>query len=299
MFKRSSQFWLILLSFFMIYIVWGTTFLANAWGVKSVPPFIFSGSRFFIAGVILLGISALIGPIRITWTQLKNCAFAGTLLFTVGNGAVAWSLQHIDSGITALFISFEPLIVAVMLWKWKTQKPVKETWIGIALGITGMALLVGQPNFVSSPIFVTAASCVFFALFSWAYISIWIADADLPKSILQSASWQMIMGGLGLFIMSFIFKEYERIELDDLDLRAIYSFAYLVFFGSILAFSAFNYLLKNVSPTKVVTSAYINPVVAVIVGWWLNNEQLTGQSMIAASVLLTGVFFITRAKSKY
>lgn len=299
MLNRSRQFWMILLAFFIVYIVWGTTFLANAWGIQSVPPFIFSGSRFLVAGILLLGVSSLISPLKITRKQLLNCAFAGLFLFTLGNGAVAWALQHIDSGITALFISFEPLIVAVMLWKWKAQKPVKESWIGIALGITGMALLVGQPNFVSSPIFITAASCVFFALFSWAYISIWISDADLPKSVLQSASWQMIMGGLGLFVLSVLFQEYERVELHNLNTRAIYSFGYLVVFGSILAFSAFNYLLKNVSPTKVVTSAYVNPVVAVIVGWWLNNEQLTGQSMFAASVLLTGVFFITRAKSKY
>lgn len=299
MLGKSRQFWLILISFFLIYIVWGTTFLANAWGVKSVPPFFFSGARFTIAGVVLLAVSRLISPIKVTRKQLFNCLFAGFFLFTLGNGAVAWALQHIDSGITALFISFEPLIVAMMLWKWKAQKPVKETWIGIALGITGMALLVGQPNFVSSPIFLTAASCVFIALFSWGFISIWISDADLPKSILQSASWQMIMGGLGLFVMSLIFGEYDRIVIDDFSSRAIYSFGYLVIFGSILAFSAFNYLLKNVSPTKVVTSAYINPVVAVIVGWWLNNEQFSGQSILAASILLTGVFFINKAKSKY
>lgn len=296
--ENSRKFWLIIVSFFMIYVVWGTTFLANAWGVQSVPPFLFSGSRFLLAGIILLAFTAMFGPIRFTHKQLMNCAYSGVFLFTIGNGAVAWALQYMDSGITALFISFEPLLVALMLWKWKAQKPMKETWIGTILGITGMALLVGQPNFVSSPVFITAASLVFVALISWGYISIWIADADLPENVLQSAALQMIMGGIGLFIMSLLFWEFDRVSLSDVDRRAVYSFAYLVIFGSILAFSAFNYLLKNISPTKVVTSAYVNPVVALIVGWWLNNEQLTNQSIAAASILLTGVFFITRAKAK-
>jgi len=296
--ENKKHFWLIILAFFTIYIVWGSTYLANSWGVKSVPPFLFAGSRFLIAGIILLGIARLFKPIKITKEQLKNAAFAGVFLFTVGNGLVAWSLLHIDSGIAALFVAFEPLIVALMLWQWKNKKPKLATWIGIAFGIAGITLLVGQPSFVSSMNFVYGVIAIMIALLSWGYISIWIPDADLPDSIMQSAAFQMIFGGLGLLIVSPIIGEMKNLHIENVNSTALWSFAFLIVFGSILAFSAFNFLLKNVSPTKVVTSAYVNPLVALIIGWWLNDEILSTQSMIAAGVLLVGVVFITQAKSK-
>jgi len=296
--RTDRKFWLIILAFFIIYIVWGSTYLANAWGIQSVPPFMFAGSRFLVAGFLLLGISRLFGPIKISKKQFQNSFIAGFFLFTVGNGLVAWSLLHIDSGIAALFVAFEPLIVALMLWRWKSQKPKPGTWIGIALGILGILLLVGQPNFVSSTSFAYGVVAIMIALVAWGYISIWIPDADLPISIMQSSALQMILGGAGLWILSVFIGEYRNVELENINTTSFWSFAYLVVFGSILAFSSFNYLLKNVSPTKVVTSAYVNPAVAVFIGWWLNNEILSSQSIIAAVVLLTGVVFITRAKSK-
>ncbi len=297
MVKRNKEFWLIILAFFIIYIVWGSTYLANAWGVKSVPPLIFAGARFLLGGVLLLGIARLFGPIKVSKKQLVNTMIAGVVLFTIGNGMVVWSLQFLDSGITALFVAFEPLIVAVLLWKFKNQKPKKDTWIGITLGILGILLLVGQPKFATDPQFLLGLAAIMIALLSWGFISIWIPDADLPESIMQSAALQMIMGGVGLFIGSFLFGEFNDLKQIEFNETAFWSFAFLVVFGSIFAFSAFNYLLKTVSPTKVVTSAYVNPVVALFLGWWLNSEILSTQSFIAASVLLTGVFFINRSKS--
>ena len=119
--KDKKQFWIIILAFFIIYIVWGSTFLANAWGIQSVPPFLFAGTRFVVAGILLLGIAYLFNPEKITRKQLINTAYAGFFLFTIGNGLVAKSLQYIDSGIVALFVSFQPLIVALMLWQWKKE----------------------------------------------------------------------------------------------------------------------------------------------------------------------------------
>jgi drug/metabolite transporter (DMT)-like permease len=298
MVKRNKEFWLIILSFFILYIVWGSTYLANAWGVKSVPPFIFAGVRFLIAGITLLGISRLFGPIQITKQQLKNTAFAGIFLFTVGNGMIVWSLQYIDSGIAALFVSFEPLIVAVMLWQMKNEKPKRDTSIGIGLGIIGMLLLVGQPHFVTSTSFLLGTLAIVAALLAWGYIAIWMPNADLPKSIMQSAAFQMIIGGIGLLILSALAGEAKDLHIENLNTTAFWCFAYLVVFGSIFAFSAFNFLLQTVSPTKVVTSAYVNPVVALILGWWLNNEKLSTQSLLATIALLTGVVFITLAKSR-
>ncbi len=289
--------WLIPLCIFIVYIVWGTTYLGNAWGVKVIPPFMFSGIRFLIAGSVLLLISSFFSPIKITWNQFKNLAFAGLLLFGIGNGLVTWALQYVDSGITALVISLEPLVVAFMLWGYKNQKPQINTWIGIGLGIFGMTLLVGQPKFVSSWEWMVGFSFIFIAMLAWGYISIWIASADLPKSVFQSASVQMILGGLMLLATSIGMQEIQNFDWSTLTTRAVGSWIYLMIFGSILAFSAFNYLLLKVSPTRVVASSYVHPVIAIFLGWWLNKEGVSSQSILAAGILLTGVIFINRDKS--
>ena len=296
--EDKRDIWLIPLCIFIVYIVWGTTYLANAWGVKVIPPFLFAAVRFIVAGSFLLLISSFFKPIKISWNQFKNLAFAGLLLFGIGNGLVTWALQYVDSGITALVISLEPLVVALMLWYLKKQKPQINTWLGIALGIFGMTLLVGQPRFVSSWEWMIGFSFIFIAMLAWGYISIWISTADLPESVFQSASMQMILGGLMLLVSSFGMQEIQNFDWSTLTQRAIGSWIYLMIFGSILAFSAFNYLLLKVSPTRVVASSYVHPVIAMALGFFLNHEKITTQSILAAGILLIGVVLINRDKSQ-
>jgi len=186
--NEKREFWLIILAFLIMYVVWGSTYLANAWGVAVVPPFLFAGTRFIIAGILLLGILAFFQPIRISKKQLKNTLFAGIMLFAIGNGMVVWALQYVDSGLTALMVAGQPLIVALMLWQMKNQKPNRDTWLGIALGVIGMYMLVGQPEFTGSREFFMGVFAVFLALLSWGYVSIWLPSADMPSSVLQSAS---------------------------------------------------------------------------------------------------------------
>lgn len=289
--------WLIPVCFVIVYIVWGTTYLANAWGVDIIPPFLLSSVRFLSAGSVLLFISSFFFPIKITKAQFKNLFFAGFLLFGIGNGLVTWALQYVDSGITALVIAFEPLLVAMLLWAWKKQRPQPSTWVGISLGIVGMLLLVGQPEFVSSWEWVIGVTFIFIAMLGWAYISIWISSADLPESVFVSASFQMIFGGMILLCSSFGMQEIQNFDWSTITPRAFWSWIYLMVFGSILAFSAFNFLLLKVSPTKVVASSYVHPVIALFLGWLLNGEVISEQSLLAAGVLLTGVIFINRDKS--
>lgn len=295
--ENNRSFWLVVLCFIIVYLVWGSTYLANAWGVKVVPPFLFAGVRFLMAGIILLAITHFWSPIKVTSKQLKNTAFAGFLLFAVGNGLVVWALQYVDSGITALVIASEPLIVALLLWKIKNKKPIALTWIGIFMGIVGMVILVGQPNFSSSLEVLKGIGAIFIAMIAWGYVSVWLPEADLPKNLFQSASLQMIFGGAMMLLLSFFFGEYSQFDWSLVDSKVIGAFWYLLFFGSIVAFSAFNYLLKNVSPTKVVTSSYVHPVVALFLGWRLNEEIIESQSLVAAAILLISVFFINKAKA--
>ena len=296
--NEKREFWLIIVAFFIMYVVWGSTYLANAWGVKVVPPFLFSAGRFIVAGVLLLSILAIFQPIKISKKQLKNALVAGVMLFAIGNGLVVWALQYVDSGLTALLVAGQPLVVAILLWQMKNQNPNKDTWIGIGLGLVGMYLLVGQPDFAGSGDWMLGIGAIIIALLAWGYASIWIPEADLPDSVLQSAAWQMIMGGLVMLCASVLLGEFQEFDTSKLNSTIYWAFAYLVVFGSIAAFSSFTYLLQTVSPTKVVTTAYVNPVIAVFLGWWLNNELITERTLIAAVILLTGVVFINRAKSK-
>lgn len=296
--NRDRDFWLILLSFFTIYVVWGSTYLANAWGVGSIPPFLLAGMRFSIAGWILLLLSRLTGPIQFTKQQLINSAIVGFMLFTIGNGLAVWALKYIDSGLSALFVSLQPLIVALMLWGWKQQQPKKATWAGIALGISGMALLVGQPAFIGSTMAMLGVLAIFTALLAWSIIAIWMPDADLPESTMTRTALQMITGSVFLLIISPLIGELNGFSFQNVEPRAYWSLLYLIIFGSLCAMSAFNYLLRKVSPTKVVTNTYVNPVIALFLGWLLNNEEVTVQSILAGALLLGGVFFIIRAKRK-
>ena len=295
--ENKSNLGLIILSFFVVYIVWGSTYLANAWGVQVVPPFIFASIRFIFAGFLLLGLCALFQPIQVTRAQLKNTTLAGFLLFAVGNGAVVWALQYVDSGITALVIACEPMMVALMLWLLKDKKPILLTWLGIFLGLIGMALLVGQPQLSSEPTFFWGVGAIFIAIIAWGYIAVWLPNADFPPNILQSAALQMLAGGWMLLLLSYLLQE-PTIDWTLVDTKVIGAFFYLVIFGSIFAFTAINYLLKNVSPTKVVTSSYVHPVIALFLGWWLNHEVIHSQSLMAAGILLISVFVINKAKEQ-
>lgn len=289
--------WLIPVSFFIIYIVWGSTYLANAWGIKSFPPILFAGIRFTISGILLYFIINTFKPLKITKAQWLNAAYMGFIFFTAGNGMVVWALKYIDTGICALIVAFQPLLTVVMLWLWKGEKPDINSWIGVVLGIIGMGLLIGQPELGNSKEWLLGAIATIGAVVVWTYGVIWIRDGDVPENPIHSAAIQMWIGGAGLLIFSCLLGEYKVFEMGAVDDRAFWSLIYLITIGSIIAFSAFNYLLKNTSPTKVVTSAFVNPLVALFLGWMLNNEHLTFQSSISTLFLLTGVIFIIKAKA--
>jgi len=282
----------ILLAFFIIYFVWGSTYLANQWAIADMPPFLMAGMRFVVAGVLLYGYCMLTGKKSPTRAQIYNTLFAGLFLFAMGNGLVVWALQYVDSGIAALVVAFEPLIVVLMMWKMKNEKPTINTWSGIILGIIGMGLLVGQPEFINDAKWLWGIMAIFVALIAWGYISIWITDANLPESLLQSAALQMFFGGILMLIMGLLLGEYPLFDYQKIGARAFWSLCYLIIFGSIVAFTAFNFLLKNVSPTKIVTSTYINPVVALFLGYYLNKEGISSQSLLAAGLLIIGVISI-------
>ena len=289
---------LVIAAFLSIYIIWGSTYLFNKILVAELPPFLLAGIRFVAAALIIFMIAGVRGKLRkISKQQLKNSAFAGFLFLTVGNGCAVWALQFIDSSLEALLISAQPLILIFMLY-FLERKPIQlKSMIGVALGILGIYLLVSQGEVNAGPGKWWGIGAVFVALICWGYGSIFVSKSDLPKNSFIKSGYQMLFGGGMMLLISLSIGESTS-GLFTMSDRAIYSMIYLVIFGSIVAFTSFNFLLLTVSPEKVATSTYINPIVAMLLGWWILGEIITNQAILAAMILLTGVYFINSSKSK-
>jgi len=232
-----------------------------------------------------------------TKKQLLNSAIAGFFFLTIGNGCAVYALQYIDSGFSALLISSQPLILIFMLYFLESRRIHGKSVIGVILGFIGIYLLMDQDSMELSFEVLSGIGAIFIALLCWGYGSIFVSKAELPKGSFVNTGYQMLFGGLMMIMISFILQEPVS-SLETVSNRAIYSMIYLVLFGSIVAFTSFNYLLLSVSPEKVATSTYVNPIVAMILGWWVLDEIISNQAIIAAAILLTGVYFINSSKSK-
>lgn len=289
---------ILFLAFFAIYIIWGSTYLFVAYAVEEVPPLKLAAMRFLIASILIF----LICYFTVDWKsvtkiQLKHSMIAGFMFLTLGNGAMCYALQYIDSGFSALIISAQPLVIIFMMRIIDKVKIKPKVLIGCALGIVGMYLLVAQKNLVSGPDqwkgLIAIASC----LFTWGYASLYVRHVPLPKSHLLNSGVQMFFASLCLFVLSLLFRE-AKTDWFGLTGLTYFSMVYLIILGSIAAFTAFNFLLQHVAPDKVATSTYINPLVAIFLGWYFRDEFVSGQTVLAGLILLAGVYFINTNKAK-
>ncbi|WP_160127880.1 EamA family transporter [Kordia antarctica] len=287
---------LIILAFIAIYIIWGSTYLLNKIAVTELPAFFLASVRFFFSSILLFGLAKITGAkIGISKRQLLNSLIVGFLFMVSGNGIFVWALKYLDSGFAALLASTHPLFVLIMMRLIDKKKMKTKSIIGVALGIIGMYLLVSQKEFVTDDDTLIGILMIFVCIIGWSYAGVFVAKADLPKSPLVSTGYQMAIASVLLAIISFALgEEWTSPLIWSSDVK--WSMILLIIFGSIVAFTAFNYLLKEVSTEKVATSSYVNPIVALILGWYVLDEQLTTQSIIAAVILLAGVYFITSRK---
>lgn len=283
---------IIILAFFAIYVIWGSTYLLNKIAVSELPPFKLAAIRFIVASILIFIIAKLLKvDISITKQQLKNTIVAGFLFLTFGNGVVVWALKYVDSGFAALEISAQPLVVLILMRIIQRKKIAIMSYIGVVLGFIGIYLLVSQKQIINQENQVMGMVMIFICMISWAYGSIYVGKANLPSNYFVNTGYQMLTGGIMLALASLCFGESWSLS-SQWSTNVQWSMLGLIFFGSIVAFTAFNYLLKVVSPEKVATSTYVNPIIALFLGWWVLNETITLQSIIAAVVLLTGVYFI-------
>ena len=288
---------LIISTFLAIYLIWGSTYLFNKILVTEIPPFQLSGVRFLTAGLVILFIAILRHEnLKISLKQLKNATLAGFLFLTAGNGCVVFALKYIDSGFAALLISSQPLILLIMLRILQKKHIKLRSLIGAFLGILGIVFLTYSQG-VAGEISWIGIGLVMISLISWGYGSIFVGTAVLPKNQFVNSAYQMTTGGLMLLVLSRTTGENST-NLIELNIKAIGSMTFLIVFGSIIAFTSFNYILQKVSPEKVATGTYVNPVVALILGYLVLNEILAPIGILASAILLTGVYFINSAKSK-
>lgn len=285
--------WLIIGAFFITYFVWGSTYLANYWAIQTLPVFGMGGMRFLVAGILLFALSLVVGKKgKPTLRQLGNAGLIGVLFLSMGTGAVVWAQQWVPTSTTALIISFEPLIVMLLMWVVFANRPPAKAFIGAAVSIFGVFLLIYQPDALLTGGSVKGLVGILFGMSCWAFGMTLVPRLDMGKNKFRATAMQMLVGGGILLLFSFGVNDWEGFTLSQVSLKSTLAWGFLVIFGAILAFSAFNFLLSRVSPDKAATNTYVNPVVAVALGALLNEEIVTTQTIIAGIVMLAGVYFI-------
>ena len=290
-----------------IYLLWGSTYLGIKVAVETLPPFLMAGARFLVAGVVLAAWIALTRGFQATRRQWLDNAIIGALLLLGGNGMVAWSEQKVPSGIATLIVSLGPLFIVLLDWavhafgadKTQGTKPTLAIFAGLSLGIAGLAMLVGpslgQGTAQLDP---WRVGGLVFACFSWSAGSLYTRYARLPAEPFTAAAMQMLAGSGWLFIASLLMGEPRHFHFADVSARSVFAWSYLIVAGSLIGFTTFVWLMKHSTPARVSTYAYVNPIVAVFLGWRLAHEPVGPRVFVAAAVIIAGVALITAAKNR-
>lgn len=286
----------LILAFATVYIVWGSTYLGIRFAIETLPPFLMAGARFLVAGAILTLACLFRKEARPTRTQLRNAVIVGLLLLPFGNGCVTWAETQIASGLAALLVAVEPAWVVLLEWRMGMRRGLSfATVTGLLLGIAGVVLLVAQPGAVGSvPIWPVAI--VIFATIVWAYGSLFGRRVEMPASPMQANSIQMLVGGAAMFLFGLGRGEGHALATAHVSATSLAAFAYLVVFGSLSAFTAYTYLMRNAPPTLTATYSYVNPAVAVLLGSAF-GEPFGVREGVAMALILVGVIVLSRSEA--
>lgn len=292
--------WKVILAFASVYIIWGSTYLAILFAIDTMPPFLMAGVRFVIAGIILYAWARFKGapkPQRMHW---KSTLIIGALLLLGGNGGVVWAEQRVASGVAALIVAIVPVWIALMEWKLPGGKrPGWQVSAGLLAGTMGL-LLLASPGGESLGVSVdlVGAAVLIFATLAWSVGSVLSKRSPLPDSPLITTGMEMLMGGLLLLVTGALAGEIPKVHLAEVSLKSWMALLYLIVFGALIGFTAYLWLLRVGSPTRAATYAYVNPVVAVILGWALAGEPISPRTILAMAVIVGGVVLITSSRTK-
>lgn len=289
-------------AFAAVYLIWGSTYLAIKYAIGTIPSFLMAGVRFSIAGIVLL-IWARLSPgyTRPKAVHWRTAIVVGALLLAIGNGGVVIAEQYISSSLTALLIATVPFLIVLLSWAFMgAGRPKLKVALGLVIGFAGVTLLVlGQPVVDAgdgSHGRVFGLVAVIVATVGWAIGSLYGSRAQSAKPNTLAAGMQMLSGGIMLLIMSAVTGEWATFHLSAVSSTSLIALAYLIVFGAIIAYTSYNWLLQNASPSAVSTYAYINPAIAVVLGWSIAGESLTGQMLVGAVIIVGSVVLISSQK---
>jgi drug/metabolite transporter (DMT)-like permease len=284
----------LLAAFAAIYLIWGSTYLAIRYAVATIPPYLMAGTRFGVAGLILLAVSHMRGAAWPTGRQWGVAFVSGTLLLAGGIGSVSWAEQRVPSGLAALVAGAVPLVTVVVDWlRPGGSRPDGFTMLGLLAGFAGVVLLINPGANDAARIVPAGAGILVVAVVSWACGTVFSRHVHGAPSPLMGAGASMLMGSLSLFGLATLLGETAHVDLGAVSLQSLAALSYLVVFGSVLAFTAYFWLIKNTTPAKAMTYAYVNPVLALLLGWAVEGEPVTARVVLAASVILAGVLVVT------
>jgi drug/metabolite transporter (DMT)-like permease len=290
----------LLLGFAAIYIIWGSTYLGIRVAVETMPPFLMAGVRFLLAGTVLFSALKFRGAAWPTRAQWRDHTIVGTCLLLGGNAVVAWAEQTVPSGLTTLILGASPLFMVLMEWlRPGGTKPTAALWLGFAVGLGGLFILLGPgalPDGIRPPTLSVIA--LLFASLSWWGGSLYGKHAKSGATPLMSAALQMVSGGVIMTLVGLALGETARVHFAAIGTRSWLAWSYLVVAGSLVAFPVYVWLLKHSTPARVSTYAYVNPIVAVLLGWAILNEPLTPRIALAAIVIIGAVAIITVQKNR-
>jgi drug/metabolite transporter (DMT)-like permease len=288
----------ILAAFIAVYFVWGTTYLAIKYAVETIPPFLMMGIRSLSAGMVLYLWGRLRGDANPTRKELPSLLWIGILFFLVGHGMLAWAQQTVPSGVAALLVASEPIVIALFEPLFTKQGKVgKRTLLGMLIGVSGIAVLVMPQGFDFKNANLLGSIAILIGASSWASGAIYSRVAKLPRSPFISGGMQLIFGGMLLTFVSPMLGEWTAFTFSQVTMRSWLGLAYLILFGSIIAFSAYTWLLTVTSATRISTHTFINPIVAVLVGWAFAGEVLTWEMLIATMLIVFSVYLVLFRKA--
>jgi len=290
--------WKTLLAFAIIYFVWGSTFLAIRVGVREVPPLLLAALRFLISGLVLYGWTRMRGERPPERRQWMSAFLLALLIFVFDYGLLFWAEQRVPSGLAAVMMATIPVFMALSeIVILRTQRLTLRLSLALLIGIAGVAVLMSRSlNLGGAPIERTGALALIIGAISWSIASALTRKLPLPSSKVVSSAAQMLAGGILLTMASAIFGEFPRFHPSAVSLAAWLSLLYLIVAGSIVGFTAYVWLLHHESPTKVGTYAYVNPVVAVILGYFLAGEELGLRTILGTAFVLVSVIVITTTR---
>lgn len=277
-----------------VYVVWGSTYLAIAYAITTLPPFLMAGTRFLVAGALLYAWTAARGAARPSAAQWKAAAVVGGCLLLGGNGAVVWAEQYVPSGVAALLVATLPVWMVLLEWLGPDRRrPTMRVALGVFVGIAGVVVLVG-PGAIRGQgnVDVLGSGALIFGSLAWAAGSLYSRRAPTPATPQLGTAMQMLAGGLMLTVAGLAVGEGRALDLAAVSPASVGGLLYLITFGSLIGFSAYVWLLRVEPTSRVSTYAYVNPVVAVALGWLVAGEALTRQTLVAAAIIVAAVMLI-------